>query len=108
MLNWLAAIKQRSIAHASSVRRTMRTGKAVQDCTSSCQGTTSGLLFHWDARPRPGRSNGREAGLNKAAGAADAGSQVLRGDSVPGDKVRVTRRSCDPLTQNDAGGTPAS
>src|ERR1017187_8541002 len=30
---------------------------------SSCQGTTSGLLFHWDARPRPGRSNGREAGF---------------------------------------------
>src|ERR1022692_1424142 len=47
MLNWLAAIKQRSIAHASSVRRTMPTGKAVQDCTSSCQGTTSGLLVHW-------------------------------------------------------------
>jgi hypothetical protein len=32
----------------------------------------------------------------------------LRGLSLPQDKVRVTRRFCDPLKKEDAGGTPAS
>src|ERR1035441_5507265 len=43
--------------------------------------------------------------LNKAAGAADAGQCCSPG--LRQDKVRVTRRICDPLTKHGAGGTPA-
>src|SRR5207302_1959339 len=71
------------------------------------------VVVKWRSRPLPkfmvgpNAINGRQRRLNKAAGAADAGSQCSAA-TTRGDRVRVTRRSCDPLTQNDAGGTPAS
>ena len=82
--------------------------RTAQSSPAPAQLTESGLPKNGPPQPRGQRPNGRKGGLNKAAGAADAAVHMLRGDSAPGDKVRVTRRSCDPLTQNDAGGTPAS
>jgi hypothetical protein len=47
---------------------------------------------------------------NEAAGAADAAALVLSAVLIVGsDNLWVTRRCpCDPFTQNDAGGAPAS
>ena len=47
---------------------------------------------------------------NEAAGAADAAAWVMSAVLIFGsDNLWVTRRCpCDPSTQNDAGGTPAT
>ena len=52
----------------------------------------------------------RVARKNEAAGAADAAAWVMSAVLIfSSDNLWVTRRcSCDPSTQNDAGGTPAS
>src|SRR5207253_4256694 len=58
----------------------------------------------------PFRATVRVADQDQAAGAADAAAWVSREISGTADIVWVIGKgdSCDPFTQNDAGGTPAS